>query len=135
MDNAELISTIKYQLEVAKKILVVSHLRPDGDAIGSLLGIALPLLEKCKDVQLVLSDGVPKNFRFLSGSELIKKSSVDSVDYIIVVDSAESERTDKVLEGYGIPDLNIDHHKTNSLFAKINYIDCDAVATAEIQSI
>ena len=88
--NHELITTIHDQLEKARKILVVSHLRPDGDAIGSLLGIGLALLEVGKDVQMVLSDGVPENFEFLSGSELVKTESIGPVDYIIVVDSSDS---------------------------------------------
>lgn len=128
----ELITTIHDQLKKVKRILVVSHLRPDGDAIGSLLGIGLPLLTIGKDVQMVLSDGIPDNFRFLKGSELVKTKLTGKVDYVIVVDSAEVERTDTVLNGYGVPDLNIDHHKTNTYFAKLNLVESEAVATAEI---
>jgi phosphoesterase RecJ-like protein len=130
--NHELIETIHGQLEKVNKVLVVSHLRPDGDAIGSLLGIGLSLLEVGKDVQMALSDGVPDNFRFLPGSELIVTKPIGEVDYIIVVDSSEIERTDTVLNGYGAPDLNIDHHKTNTYFAKTNLVESEAVATAEI---
>ncbi len=130
----ELIATIHDQFDMANKVLVASHLRPDGDAIGSVLGIGLPLLAIGKEVQMVLSDGVPENFRFLSGSELIKTIPTGKVDYIIVVDSSEIERTDTALIGYGIPDLNIDHHKTNTNFAKINLVESGAVATAEILS-
>jgi phosphoesterase RecJ-like protein len=128
----ELIATIHGQLEKVSKILVVSHLRPDGDAIGSLLGIGLSLLEKGKDVEMALSDGIPDNFRFLVGSELVKTKPTSKVDYIIVVDSSEIERTDTVLDGYGPPDLNIDHHKTNTNFGKINLVESKAIATAEI---
>jgi phosphoesterase RecJ-like protein len=128
----ELIDTISGQLEKVHKVLVVSHLRPDGDAIGSLLGIGLALLEIGKDVQMALSDGIPESFMFLVGSELIKTKPEGKVDYIIVVDSSEIERTDTVLNGYGTPDLNIDHHKTNTHFGKINLVESAAVATAEI---
>jgi phosphoesterase RecJ-like protein len=128
----ELITTIRDQLDKVRKILIVSHLRPDGDAIGSLLAMGLPLIAECKDVQMVLSDGVPENFQFLGGSELVKTKPNGKVDYIIVVDSSEVERTDTVLNGYGMPDLNIDHHKTNTNFAKINLVESEAVATAEI---
>ncbi len=130
--NHELIKTIHNQLENARKILVVSHQRPDGDAIGSVLSIGLPLIAAGKDVQMVLSDGVPENFQFLQGSELIKTNPIGSVDYIIVLDSAEVERTGPVLDGYGIPDLNIDHHITNTIFAKTNLVESDAIATTEI---
>jgi len=128
----DLISTIHGQFQKISSALVVSHVRPDGDAIGSLLGVGLALLEIGKDVQMVISDGIPDNFRFLAGSELVKTKPIGKVDYIIVVDSSDIERTDEVLQGYGIPDLNIDHHKTNTCFAKINLIENEAVATAEI---
>jgi len=128
----ELITRIHDQLQNAKRVLVVSHLRPDGDAIGSLLAIGLALIESGKVVEMVLGDGIPDNFRFLAGSDLITTSPTGNFDYIIVVDASEIERTDTVLHGYGMPDLNIDHHKTNTCFAKINLIEMDAVATAEI---
>jgi len=128
----ELIAIIRKQLKLAKKVLVISHQRPDGDAIGSLLAMGLPLLAAQKDVQMVLKDGIPDNFRFLTGSELIKTKLVGTVDYIIVVDSSEVERTDTDFKGYDVPDLNIDHHKTNSYFGKVNLVESDAVATAEI---
>ena len=128
----ELINIIRTQLQKAKKVLVVSHLRPDGDAIGSLLAMGLSLIEAGKDVQMVLSDGIPENFRFLSGSELITTKPSGWFDYVIAVDASEIERTDTALDGYGKPDLNIDHHKTNSNFAKINLVEMEAVATAEI---
>jgi phosphoesterase RecJ-like protein len=127
-----LITTINGQIKKARNFLIVSHLRPDGDAIGSLLGIGLALINRGKEVQMVISDGVPENFKFLAGSELIGIKPTGKVDYIIVVDSSDLLRTNSVLNGYGIPDLNIDHHKTNTYFGKTNLIDSEAVATAEI---
>jgi bifunctional oligoribonuclease and PAP phosphatase NrnA len=128
----ELIETIHDQLHRANDILIVSHLRPDGDAIGSVLALGLALLELKKHVQMVLSDGVPENFQFLTGSELITNRANGKVDYIIVVDSPEVERTDEVLRGFDVPDLNIDHHKTNSYFGKLNLVVQDASATSEL---
>lgn len=127
----ELVTTIRDQLKSAKKVLVISHQRPDGDAIGSLLAVGLALICDGKEVQMVLKDGIPDNFRFLKGSELIKTKPHGRVDYIIVVDSAEIERTDTELNN-DVPDLNIDHHKTNTNFALINLVESEAVATAEI---
>jgi phosphoesterase RecJ-like protein len=130
--DRDLIARVKQELNGAKRILVISHQRPDGDAIGSLLAVGLALIDAGKEVQMVLMDGIPDNFHFLSGSELVKTKPTGQVDYIIVVDSAEIERTNTDFNGYNIPDLNIDHHKTNSLFAKINLVENQAVATAEI---
>jgi phosphoesterase RecJ-like protein len=127
----QLALTIRDQLKTAHRVLVISHQRPDGDAIGSLLAVGLALLSAGKEVQMVLKDGIPDNFRFLDGSELISTKPNGKVDYIIVVDSAEIERTDTELN-YDVPDLNIDHHKTNTHFGLINLVESDAVATAEI---
>jgi phosphoesterase RecJ-like protein len=128
----ELIANIRNQLKQVKTVLVISHQRPDGDAIGSILAMGLALINAGKDVQMVIKDGMPDDFRFLEGSELIVKEPKGKIDYIIVVDSGEVERTDTDLNGYEEPDLNIDHHKTNTYFAKINLVEHNAVATAEI---
>jgi phosphoesterase RecJ-like protein len=130
--NQEIISRIREQLKQSNRVLVVTHQRPDGDAVGSLLAMGLPLISAGKDVQLVIKDGIPDNFRFLKGSELVQTRPEGEVDYIVIVDSAEIERTDMNFNGYDIPDLNIDHHKTNTNFAKINLVINDAVATSEI---
>jgi phosphoesterase RecJ-like protein len=127
----ELATIIRDQLKSAKKVLVISHQRPDGDAIGSILAIGLALRSAGKEVQMVLKDGIPDNFRFLEGSEFFSTKPHGKVDYIIVVDSGEIERTDTELN-YDVPDLNIDHHKTNTFFALKNVVESDAVATAEI---
>ncbi len=128
----DLVSSIKQQLIGARHVLVISHQRPDGDAIGSLLAVGLALRDGGKDVQMVLKEGIPGNYRFLAGRELIRTRPIRPVDFIIVVDSAEIERTDTDLNGFSKPDLNIDHHKTNTMFADINLVESQAVATSEI---
>jgi phosphoesterase RecJ-like protein len=130
--NQGIINKIRKQLDQSRNVLVVTHQRPDGDAIGSLLAIGLPLINAGKIVQMVIKDGVPANYAFLSGTELVQTNPTDQADYLIVVDSAELERTNLDLHGYGLPDLNIDHHKTNTNFAKTNLVINDAVATSEI---
>ena len=129
--DSELIRLIREQLSLVKKVLIISHQRPDGDAIGSLLAVGLALISSGKDVQMVLKDGVPANFRFLDGSELVITKPSGKFDYVIVVDSAEIERTGTQLENTQA-DLNIDHHKTNTYFAKINLVESQEVATAAI---
>ena len=127
-----LLKTIRDDLRSANRILLVSHIRPDGDAIGSLLGFGLSLIAAGKQVQLVLSDGVPANFRFLVGSELVKKQAEGNFDYRIVVDASELERVGRALADHPQPDLNVDHHVTNCLFGRRNLVLSDAAATAEI---
>jgi phosphoesterase RecJ-like protein len=117
---------------MANKIVIVSHVRPDGDAIGSLLGLGLALRDAGKSVQMVLVDGVPSSFKHLEGSELIKKEPSGDHDTFITVDCADFKRVGKVFENFGQPDINIDHHKTNENFGKLNLIEAEEVATAAI---
>jgi len=128
----ELYQDILIGLNRAARILICSHIRPDGDAIGSLLGFGLSLQGAGKDVQMVLEDGVPKPFKNLSGYKSILRHPIGQFDFIIVVDCSDLARVGKVLEGLGQPDLNIDHHITNLNFAKINLVDPTAVATSAI---
>lgn len=123
---------IKERLNTSQNIIVASHVRPDGDAIGSLLGLGLALLDAGKSVQMVLVDGVPASFRHLEGSELIVKEPTGGHDTFITVDSADFRRVGKAFENFGQPDINIDHHKTNEQFGKLNLIEADEVATAAI---
>lgn len=131
MEN-QIIGEIKKRLEIAKDIVIVSHVRPDGDAIGSLLGLGLALQNAGKSVQMILADGAPSSFKYLQGSELIKKEPNGDHDTFITVDCADFKRTGKIFEGFGQPDINIDHHKTNENFGKLNLIEADEVATAAI---
>ncbi|MBL8090015.1 MAG: bifunctional oligoribonuclease/PAP phosphatase NrnA [Anaerolineales bacterium] len=131
MDN-KIIGEIKDRLASANKILVAAHVRPDGDAIGSVLGLGLALQEAGKSVEMVLADGVPSAFKFLEGSKLIKKEASGGHDTFITVDCADFKRTGKIFENFGQVDINIDHHKTNEKFGKINLIEADEVATAAI---
>jgi len=116
----------------ADRILIISHIRPDGDAVGSTLGLGLILEEMGKDVSLVLEDGVPKVFNHLTGTDRIIREVVGVFDLVIVVDSSDIERIGSVLDDYGEPDVNIDHHPTNTQFAKLNLVRDNAVATVEI---
>lgn len=128
----EIIGAIKQRLDRSKNIVIASHIRPDGDAIGSLLGLGLALLNAGKSVQMVLVDGVSSSFRHLEGSELIVRESGKEYDTFITVDCADLKRVGKAFESFGQPDINIDHHKTNEKFGKLNLIEPEEVATAAI---
>jgi len=128
----EIIGEIKDRLHTSKNVVIASHVRPDGDAIGSLLGLGLALRDAGKSVQMVLVDGVPSSYRHLEGSELIVKEPRGMHDTFITVDCADFKRTGKVFENFGQPDINIDHHKTNEKFGIINLIEAEEVATAAI---
>lgn len=116
----------------AQNILIVSHVRPDGDAIGSLLGLGLALQTSGKTVQMVLNDGLPASFRHLPGSGQVKKEPQGEPDLFITVDCADFRRTGKQFANYRQPDINIDHHVTNENFGTLNLVEPDAVATSAV---
>jgi phosphoesterase RecJ-like protein len=130
----EATGVIKERLDKARNVVIASHVRPDGDAIGSLLGLGLALQDAGKSVQMVLVDGVSSSFRHLEGSERILKqpTATGEHDTFISVDCADFKRLGKVFENFGQPDINIDHHKTNARFGKLNLIEPEEVATAAI---
>ncbi len=130
--DTQLTGEIKDRITAAQNIVIASHVRPDGDAIGSLLGLGLALRDAGKSVQMILADGVPSSFRYLEGSALVKKEIAGIHDTFITVDCADFKRTGKIFENFGQPDINIDHHKTNEKFGKLNLIEAEEVATAAI---
>lgn len=125
-------TAIKASFLSAQNILIVSHVRPDGDAIGSMLGLGLAIQAAGKTVQMVLNDGLPASFRHLPGSEQVKKSPKDGFDLFITVDCADFRRTGKQFETTRKPHINIDHHITNERFGDLNLIEPEAVATAAV---
>jgi phosphoesterase RecJ-like protein len=128
----ELDSSIKERLQAANHILIVSHVRPDGDAVGSLLGLGLALQAIGKQVEMVLSDGVPASFKHLPGSGQVLRKKKNAPDTTIVVDCSDLKRVGRSLDDCGAPDIVIDHHYTNGFFGGINLIESEAPATASV---
>ncbi len=117
--------------------LLLSHVRPDADAIGSELALGHSLLAMGKTVRFVNEDGLPENLAFLPGSEKIEsppESPID-VDVVIALDTATKPRLgDKSLKAAanGKIWINIDHHKSNPKYGDINLVDPTSPATGQI---
>lgn len=122
----------RQMITVSQNVVVISHIRPDGDAIGSVLGLGLALEKAHKSVQMVLLDGLPGSYRHLPGSKQIKTSVTQPYDLAIAVDCADLERIGEALNQGTPPDLNIDHHATNLMFGRINLVDPQAVSTTAL---
>ncbi len=131
MDD-QLTEAIKARLDDAHQVLIASHVRPDGDAIGSLLGLGLALENAGKSVQMVLADGVSSSFHHLEGADKIKTAIEGPYDTFVTVDCADFRRTGKPFQSLPQPDVNIDHHITNERFGKLNLIEGQEVATSAI---
>jgi phosphoesterase RecJ-like protein len=130
MDNPSL-QQINRKLQETQHILITSHIHPDWDAVGSILGFGLSLIQTGKNVQMVLEDGVSQKYKHLPGSEFIVKGATKPFELSIVVDCSDLSRVGNVLKG-NQPDINIDHHITNLDFGHINFVEPQAAATAVI---
>ncbi|MGC6458864.1 MAG: DHH family phosphoesterase [Akkermansiaceae bacterium] len=117
---------------------VVSHVRPDGDAIGSILALGHALEQKGKSVRYLNNDGCPESLTFLPGSEKVEISGEAKdveVEVAIVLDTAAHARVGedslKAIEGASLL-INIDHHISNPAYGDLNYIDSGSPATGQI---
>jgi len=120
-------------LQDAQTIAIVGHTRPDGDAVGSVLALAHGIRKSGKEVVPILADGVPNRFLFLPGVESIVREIPAAIDLLIAVDCSDLERIGISPENMPRePDVNIDHHPTNTRFAAVNLVEPDTAATAEL---
>ena len=115
--------------------LLICHVAPDGDAIGSLLGLTWILRALGKNVTPASQDGVPKNLRFLPGSQTVVSQAAGQADLVIAIDSSDLERLGTVYDQAllnNVPLLNIDHHITNLMFGSLNVVAPTATSAAEV---
>jgi len=111
--------------------LVVSHLRPDGDCLGSTLGLMLGLRKLGKRVAAYNSSPIGAKWDFLAGISEVKNGPPTwTPKATVFVDCGGIRRVSDVFEPIGAT-LNIDHHRTNDCFAERNFIDIEACAVGE----
>lgn len=123
-------------LETAGRMLLVTHVHPDGDAIGSLLGLQNALRERGKNPDVVVDGGVPEYLRFLPGAKFVRPTLLKGEwDLMISLDASDEERTGAAGvygRGHSKVVINIDHHPTNTMFGSIYLVQPDAVSTTEV---
>ena len=119
-----------------KRFAVLSHVRPDGDALGSQLALGLSLKKLGKDVRVWNEDGMLEKYSFLPHGELLTKppAEPEDVDVILALDTAIQNRLGTTLDAVKSSKLciNIDHHPSNPGYGDIVYIDPHAPATGQI---
>ncbi len=130
------LSQIAELLRTKQRFVVMSHFRPDGDALGCTLAMGLCLQQLGKDVTMWNEDGCLEKFTFLPGSESVSQPSGEpqSFDVALVLDTAVKDRVGKCLASVAHADVwvNIDHHISNPRFGDLNYIDSTSPATGQI---
>jgi len=129
--NLAEVETARQQLARAQRLLAITHINPDGDAIGSLVGFGLAVRALGKEVVLACADPVPENLKFLKGTAEVTAKPTGDFDLVVVLDVSEASRMGGAHGGRAI-DLLFDHHVTNSGFARFNFIDVTAASTAEL---
>ena len=133
----EILEQIRNRVETGRSFVLLSHVRPDGDAIGSQIALGFALAAAGKSVRLINEDGLPDNLAFMAGSERIERPPGEPVeaDVVIALDTATKprlgEKTLAALAACGCW-INIDHHKSNPGYGDLNWIDPSSPATGQI---
>lgn len=133
-DNAsepKIIAEIGEFLESQNNFLIIGHLRPDGDCLGSCLALLHVLQNMGKSARFYTFGPVPEFFNFLPGIEKVETSYPDNHEGpTICVDTAEPERVHEGYRPQGFV-VNIDHHISNTNYGTLNWVDANATAAGE----
>ncbi len=133
-DNGRIVQSA---IENSVNPILLGHVSPDADCIGSLLALAGVLRELGKNPTLILPEKTVSNkYRFMADlqPDIVLAERAEANDLIIVVDTAHLRRIN-LPEDFSRPDLpicNIDHHAGNEHFGKFNLVDTRAVSTSQI---
>jgi phosphoesterase RecJ-like protein len=128
-----MLSQVVELIDSRSRFAITSHIRPDGDSLGSSLGLYWLLRSLDKDVEVIMRDPVPHAYKQLPGSQDVRVTpAVDrQYDAVFVIECSDITRP-------GLVDLdkqfvvNIDHHSTTALFGTVNWIDSTASAVGEM---
>ena len=124
---------VRDAIATRRRFVLTSHARPDGDAIGSQMAMALALQQLGKEVRVINADPPPEPCQALPGTDVIEitKAVTGESDAVIVMECGELSRTElSGLEGRFV--INIDHHVGNTLYGDVNWFDVSAAACGEM---
>ncbi len=138
-----MLEAIKQAIEMAENVLVITHVGPDGGALGALTAVGLGMRQWGKQVALACDDGLLARFQYLAmGDEILDEAQMrrrvatrSDFDLIIAVDCGDEQRMGRVLTNLPGPRptiINIDHHITNTRFGSLNLVEPAASSTAEV---
>ncbi|MFN6380594.1 MAG: DHH family phosphoesterase [Flavobacteriales bacterium] len=143
--NAEQVAQSQELILGANRIVITSHKSPDGDAVGSALGLYHVLKSMKDQVTVVLPDSVPDYLHWISdynkiiffdSNKVNAQEAIDNADLIFVLDynifSRTGEEMSKALESASANFILIDHHQQPGDFAKVTYSDTSACSTCEM---
>ena len=126
------IEEIAARIRRAKSVVILTHMRPDGDAIGSALALSCAL-ERLGIAHHVCDESdIPSNLAFVPGIQQLEKKLSADAELYIVVDSSDEQRLGALADDFRAAaarrdTINIDHHVSNTRYAKYNYVrECSA---------
>ncbi|MGB9682066.1 MAG: DHH family phosphoesterase [bacterium] len=127
------IAQINKIIKEKRRFLVTSHIYPDGDAIGSVVGLSRALVLLGKEVYPYISDRIPDQFLKLPGATEIKnKWEGIEADIAFVLDASNLERIGDAYKVLPSTIVNIDHHPDNTFFGSINLVIPSSSSTSEV---
>lgn len=131
------IDPILKAIEKGREILLTTHARCDGDAIGSVLSMSRFLRANGKTVEMAVDDAVSAQYVFLPGTKDVKvgrQAVTGRHDLVIALDSANLERLEGIAAALrrDVPLINVDHHGSNSRFGSINWVDPGSASVGEM---
>ena len=133
--HPKIIDRILSELTGSQQICVAGHVRPDGDCIGSELGLTLALLDQGKTVTCWNEDPIPQKLAFLDPDHRLKQPEAGQrFDCVVALDCASLERLGLVVPHIQERRLfiNIDHHQSNTRYGDINWISRREPSTGEL---
>lgn len=131
----EILPRLLEDIEGSRTFCVVGHVRPDGDCLGSQLGLALGLIALGRKVCVWNADPIPTKLAFLDpDGRLTPPEPGRQFDCVIATDAASLERLGAVAEHIGRRRvlINIDHHESNTRFGDLNWVDTASPSTGEL---
>jgi len=133
--NPKIVERILDAIRQSRAICVVGHVRPDGDCIGSQLGLTLALRNEGKKVVCWNQDVMPQKYRFLDREGIIQQPRRGmKFDCVIATDCASFERLGSVgpFIARRKPLINIDHHESNTHYGDLNWVSAREPSTGEL---
>ncbi|MBR2442639.1 MAG: bifunctional oligoribonuclease/PAP phosphatase NrnA [Clostridia bacterium] len=131
---------ITNKLKSAKQVCIFTHMRPDGDAIGSALALSYALEYMGVKNEVCVETEIPQNLAFLEDLDKIQRAPKEEFDLLVTVDCSDEQRLGALQDTFylakrkKIDTVNIDHHVSNTRFAKYNFVRTCAANCMNIAS-
>jgi len=133
--DAALTRQISDCLASAKNPVLLTHIRPDGDAFGSLVGLGHTLMDRGAKPKLFVEGGMIEMYRFLPGFDLVKDipDAMPETDCLVALDTSTRERLGQKTISWSRPvDIVIDHHISNPGYGVLNLIVSEIPSTTGV---